>query len=276
MNFLLFIAVWASLISASASITFAEDLKPLRQSLTFHASFENGLDADFSRGEKTCLVKQDGSPVISPGTGRFGNSLHFNRKSLSGPTYHGRDVLNYSPESWNTTVSVWLRLNPDVDLEPGYCDPIQIVGGDSNQGFVFLEWSRDETPRLFRYAIRPLFSIWNPDNLKWDEIPPAKRPMVQVENAPFTADRWTHVVLTLENVNDKSRPQSGRLFINGELMGAVQGWDLSFGWNPEKVRLVLGAAYIGRMDDLAVFDRPLTAEEIQQLYHLENGVGDLY
>ena len=68
-------------------------------------------------------------------------------------------------QHWNTTVSVWLRLNPDLDLEPGYCDPVQIVGDDSKKGFIFLEFSKDETPRYFRYAIRPLFHIWNPDNV---------------------------------------------------------------------------------------------------------------
>ncbi len=80
-------------------------------------------------------------------------------------------MLNYNDENWSATVSVWLRLDPDRDLAPGYCDPVQIVGDDSKKGFIFLEWSKDETPRYFRYAIRPLFHIWNPTNVAWDNLP---------------------------------------------------------------------------------------------------------
>ena len=36
-------------------------------------------------------------------------------------------MLNYNDRNWSATVSVWLRLDPDKDLEPGYCDPVQIV-----------------------------------------------------------------------------------------------------------------------------------------------------
>ena len=138
--------------------------------------------------------------------GRFGGALHFRKKNNFRPVFKDAGVLGYNDKNWNATVSVWLRLNPDEDLEPGYCDPVQIVGDDSKKGFIFMEWSKDETPRYFRYAIRPLFHIWNPDNVQWDQIPFGKRPMVQVERAPFSRDAWTHAVFTLENINDKEKP----------------------------------------------------------------------
>ena len=40
--------------------------------------------------------------------------------------------------------------------------------------------------------------------------------------------------------------------------------------------LVLGASYVGHIDDLAVFDRPLTDAEVDRVYRLEKGVRDLY
>ena len=43
----------------------------------------------------------------------------------------------------------------------------------------------------------------------------------------------------------------------------------------DKVQLVLAAAYVGHMDDLAAFDRALTANEVAQLFALKNGVRDL-
>src|SRR4029078_11375295 len=136
-------------------------------------------------------------------------------------------------------------------------------------GFIFMEWSKDDTPRFFRYAIRPLVSIWNPDNLQWDAIPAEKRPMVQVAKAPFSRDTWTHLVFSLENVNDKSKRQLGRLHMNGKLQGIIDNWDLSMDWDPARVLLVLGASYVGHMDDLAVFDRALTDTEVRALYGLK-------
>ena len=185
-------------------------------------------------------------------------------------------MLDYDDKNWNASVSVWLRLDPDKDLEPGYCDPVQIVGDDGKKGFIFLEWSKDEKPRYFRYAVRPLFKIWNPDNRQWDQIPFDKRPMVQVKRAPFSREAWTHVVFTLENVNDKSKPQSARLYLNGKRQGSIDNWDLTFGWNPSRVLLVLGAAYVGHMDDLAIFNRALSDDEVKQLYGLKDGAGELW
>ncbi len=262
----------------------AQDHVTLSSSLTFHASFEQGLRADFSQGDPASYIKKGKELVPAPlneevqiavGEGKFGSALWFPKKGVTRPQYKGEGMLDYNGKSWSRTVSVWLRLDPDKDLEPGYCDPVQIVGDDSKKGFIFLEWSKDETPRLFRYAVRPLFPIWNPTDVKWDEIPAVKRPMVQVANAPFSRDAWTHVVFTLESINDKKGAPTARLYMNGELKGSIENWDLTFAWDPSQVGLVLGAAYVGYMDDLAVFDRALTGVEIKQLGSLKNGVKDL-
>lgn len=223
-----------------------------------------------------CVAKANKDAKLIDNAGRFGGALFFPHKSSFRPLFRNANVTGYNPTDWSTTVSVWLRLNPDRDLEPGYCDPIQIVGEDSKKGYVFLEFSKDETPRFFRYAIRPLFGIWNPDNVAWADIPFDKRPMVQVEQPPFSSKQWTHVVFTAEHVNNDSKPQLGRLYINGELQGTIENWNLKFDWEPAKVHLVLGASYVGHMDDLAVFNRALSTDEVKQLYALQNGVGELY
>ena len=51
---------------------------------------------------------------------------------------------------------------------------------------------------------------------------------------------------------------------------------LRFEWDPAKVLLVLGAAYVGYQDDLAAFDRALTDAEVEYVYGLKNGVRDLH
>lgn len=258
----------------------------LKSSLAFHASFDQGMNADFSKGDKACVIKKGKELVpcvpnedvkLVAGAGKFGGCLHFPKKGATRPQFSGVNMLGYNDKSWSATVSVWLKLTPDEDLEPGYCDPVQIVGDDGKKGFIFLEWSKDETPRFFRYAIRPLFEIWNPTNVQWADIPFEKRPMVQVAKAPFSREAWTHAVFTLSNVNskDKSAKPSGSLYLNGKLQGRIENWDLTFAWDPAHVALVLGAAYVGHLDDLAVFDRALSDAEVGQLYQLEGGVASL-
>ena len=262
----------------------ADVQQQLAAALTLHASFDDSLDADFSRGDAAAYVQASGglaaaSPTedvrIEPDAGRFGGALRFVRKNDLRPAFRSEGVLDYNGENWSTSVSVWLRLNPDEDLEPGYCDPVQIVGDDYKKGFIFLEWSKDEAPRFFRYAVRPLFEIWNPMELAWDAIPPEQRPMVQIERAPFSREEWTHVVFTLENVNRDDAVQSARLYLNGRPHGTIENWDLTLGWDPAQVLLVLGAAYVGQMDERTGYNRALTDQEVEVLHALPNGATGL-
>lgn len=271
-----------ALLLCLASPLVAQDA--LKSALVFHASFDSTLNADFSKGDKTCVIKKgkdfipcvpnDDVKLVAAG-GRFGGCVHFPKKGATRPQYTGVNMLGYNDRSWSATVSVWLRLTPDEDLEPGYCDPVQITGDDTKKGYIFLEFSKDETPRFFRYAVRPLFHIWNPTNVQWADIPFEKRPMVQVAKPPFNREKWTHVAFTLANVNDKAAKPSGSLFTDGQLKGRIENWDLTFGWDPASVALVLGASYVGHQDDLAVFDRALTDAEVARLFNLDGGVAAL-
>lgn len=267
----------------SSPISAQNPRTELRNALTLHASFDSILDADFSAGDRRCYYKK-GKELLPATTneelqidasgGKFGNGLVFTKKGNTRPIFLNDRVLQFDKKDWNLTVSCWLKLSPDLDLEPGYCDPIQIVGDDLKKGFIFLEWSKNETPRYFRFAIRPLFPIWNPKNIQWDEIPFDQRPMVQLQNAPFHRDAWTHVVFVLDHVN-QGKTATGKLYMNGELRGEIKNWDLSIDWDPSQVQLVLGASYVGKMDELSVFKKALSPEEIRELYQLPQGIQSL-
>jgi len=86
----------------------------LAKALTLHASFDKGLDADFSRGDKTCYVQQ--GPTLVPAkpnedvklaatAGRFGGALHFPRKGTYRPSFKDGGVLGYNAQSWSASVS---------------------------------------------------------------------------------------------------------------------------------------------------------------------------
>jgi hypothetical protein len=285
-NAILTSAFLASVFSSSlrADIVPPRPEDWLRASLALNASFDHGFDADFSRGDKACYLKASAGLVpcveseelkLVPEGGRHGGAVHFPKKGTTRPTFRGEGVLGYNDKEWSTSVSLWLKLTPDEDLEPGYCDPIQIVGDDTKKGFIFLEWSKDHSPRYFRYAIRPRIELWDPEGLGWEVVPEPRRPMVQLKTAPFSRDRWTHAVFTLDRINAGKDVNAGSLYLDGKKQGEIKGFDLTFGWDPAAVMLVLGAAYVGQIDDLAVFDRVISDQEVKALYGLEKGVADL-
>src|SRR4051812_36427959 len=68
----------------------------LKSALTFHASFDKDLKADFSKGDRTAYVKQGKEVVealpnedakIAEDAGRFGNALWFTKKAAFRPQY---------------------------------------------------------------------------------------------------------------------------------------------------------------------------------------------
>jgi hypothetical protein len=113
----------------------------LQDALTFHASFDNGVDADFARGDGTMYTQlqlrpqlevEEGLPteVLLEESGRFGNCLFFNTPDEVKGTrtfYKLKDNLEFKEEDWSGTISFWLRVTPDEDLRPGYTDPIQLT-----------------------------------------------------------------------------------------------------------------------------------------------------
>jgi hypothetical protein len=284
-----------TLLLASASLSLltpacvgsnAAETKPasLKQSLVLHASFDRGLDADFAAGDKTLYhaptgnrqQPQPGLPegqvALAKGEGRFGDGLRFNKKGKAVVFFKGDKNFGYNTNNWSATCSFWLRLDPDKDLEPGYCDPLQFVAQAWNEGNMFVEFSKDHTPRHFRYAIRAQLQYWNPKNLGWEAIPDAERPMVAMHKPPFTRERWTHVCFAFGNIYSGKKDGWGKLWLDGKLQGEMNGWQNTFNWEADKSAITIGLAYIGLFDDLAIFNRPLTDAEVKAIFEAKGGV----
>ena len=47
----------------------------------------------------------------------------------------------------------------------------------------------------------------------------------------------------------------------------------TFTWKPSQALVMLGLGYIGLWDELAIFNRALSAQEIKSLYELDGGCG---
>jgi hypothetical protein len=280
------IALASLLFAASGLPTLsAETASALRSALLLHASFDGRLDADFAVGDSKLYTAPTGNRsqarpglpdsnlvVHAKGEGRHGDALRFTQKMRPTVFFHGEKNLGYYTNGWSGAVSLWLRLDPDKDLQPGYCDPLQFVAQGWDEGNMFIEFSKDHTPRHFRYAILPVKKTWNPANRGWEDIPDKERPMVPVYQPPFTRDGWTHVVFCFGNINSGKQDGWGRLYLDGNDRGAFEHWPIAFNWDESKSALILGLSYIGWIDDVAVFNRPLTAAEARALHALKDGV----
>lgn len=274
---------------AGVAATPAAESATLARALTFHASFDTGADADFARGDARVFTAEDrnardrarpglpadGTVRLAAGAGRHGGALEFRGPTRSQVFYRGPANLGFRPQAWAGTVSLWLRLDPDRDLAPGYCDPFQFVGQKWTEGALFIEFTKDHQPRHFRFGIFPVTKFWNPHGKKLEEMTDAERPMVPVRRPIFAADRWTHIVVTFAGISTGATDGRGTLFVDGERIGTSAGWNHTFNWEPEKSALTLGLNYTGQLDDLAVFDRELDAAEVRTLHALPRGIAGL-
>ncbi len=277
----------AGLDAAPRSPSAEPSREALAKSLAFHAPFDGDAKAAFARGDpriytapKMALKDQrvgltSGNVSIAKGKGRFGDALEFRKKEQPAVFFLGDGNMPYAKENWSGTVSVWLSLDPDEDLEPGFADPIQITEREWNDGAFFVDFSKDDKPRHFRLGAFADRTVWDPKKREWDVVPVAERPMVDVGRKVFGRGRWTHVAFTFSRFNTGRDDGRAKLSIDGEPVGDLSARRQTFTWDPKKTVIWLGLSYIGLMDDLAVFDRELTAEEVRTLYRLEGGVRSL-
>jgi hypothetical protein len=261
----------------------------LRSALTFHAPFDGGADAAYAAGDArlhwapSFKERQKGQPGLPPGgtvgivtgAGRYGDALRFTQKPSPLVFFRGAGNMPYEKADWSGTVSFWLSVDPAEDLQPGFCDPVQITPRAWNDAAFFVEFEKRPESIPFRLGVYADFNVWNPTKRKFDEIPPAERPLVTVEQPPFGRGRWTHVVFTFERFNTGKPDGVARLYLDATPHGELDGRQQTFTWDPEENLIALGLGYIGLMDDLSIFNRALSPDEIRALHGLEGGVARL-
>ena len=260
----------------------------LGEGLLFHASFDHGPDADFARGDDVLYTASSydeldratpgiGNPdvAIAAGAGRFGDALQFARKNLHAIFYRAPGNMAYTASEWSGTISFWLSLDPAVDLAPGYCDPIQLTDSAYNDAAIWVDFT-NENPRQFRLGMFGDLSEWNPD-----EVPPSDNPffmdrLIAVDDPPFESGQWTHVAITFSGINTASGG-TANLYLNGSAQPkTMEGLNEAFTWDASRGEFRLGINYVGLFDELSIFDRSLSADEVGELYRLEAGVASLH
>jgi hypothetical protein len=248
--------------------------------LVFRASFDRSIDAELGGGDRKLYwapKMEVPSKTFSAGLPTSGVVTHekeggvtagylkFQKKAPEMVFFQAKGNMPYAKTNWSGTVSFWLRLTPDEDLEPGFTDPIQITDKAWDKSAFFVEFSKDEKPREFRLGVYADFDVWNPQNKKWEDIPMAEKPLAPVMRPPFTRENWTHVAFTFENFNTGKPNGIAKLYLNGEERGVLKERTQTFTWDYEKALIMLGLSYVGGFDELAIYDRTLSREEVRKL-----------
>lgn len=284
------------LIIAFIPMALAAERSELRASLTFFAPFDQSADAQFAKGDPKIYwapsmkaaaqakpgLSGDAGAVGDPGghvrlaanSGRFGGSLRFDKKANPMVFFRGKDNIAYATKDWSGTVSFWLRAS-FAELETGYCDPIQITPRMWNDAAFFVEFEKRGDSVPFRLGVYSDFKIWNPANRKWEDIPFAEKPLLEVNRPPFQGDRWTHVAFTFSHFNTGAKTGVARLYLNGESQGEISAREQTFQWDSNESRIMLGLSYVGFFDELAIFNRALQPEEVRNIHQLPKGIGAL-
>lgn len=272
------------------SFGLAADLSEMARALTFHASFDHGVDADFARGDRRFLhapshdkraeskpgLPPEGEVRMAEGVGRFGNALRFVKTSTLA-CFRASGNMAYRKTGWNGTVSFWLSVDPEADLAMGFCDPLQITSKAWNDAAFFVEFEKKTNAVPFRIGVYPDPAAWNPRNQKWEEMSPTEKPHVTVpEPTPFARGRWTHVVFTFEHFNTGRPDGVVTLYLDGRRVAQIPARQQTFTWDLDKTYIMMGIGYLGLWDELAIFNRALTAEEVGRLHALPTGVAGLH
>lgn len=283
----------ASLVLASLNAAPADNatmVQALSQSLTFYASYDGTTNATFAKGDprihtllkpKPNFLAQPGIDTLdmtflAPGKGLHGDALQFTRREARWLFYASEENVPFHKKNWSGTVSFWLSLDPEKDLAPGYCDPIQITPRAWNDASFFVDFDKEGDPRDFRLGAFADLKVWNPDGRKVDDIPETHRPLVKVQAPPFDRGKWTHVSFTWKKFNTDKKDGVATLYLDGKQRGEVRDWKQTFTWGPdEESRILIGLNYIGLFDELSCFDRALSADEIAYLSKQSEGLGKL-
>jgi hypothetical protein len=274
----LVLCLTAALVPAPAGPAGANEAS-LRKAVTLYASFDEAVRADFGGGqftldtrsnhetEKGKFVFTRGLPAkvfrIARGRGVSGGALEATDVlPRNGRIFFpAKGNLAYKKGGWGGALSVWVNTDPNKVLKTSFCDPVQITQKGANNGGIWFDFN-DAKPRDLRMGVFPAV----PEGQKPVAESDPQAPMVRVPGVGFKSGDWHHVALTWKNLDTGRKDALAALYIDGKRIGQMADRELAMGWDLDRTGIYVAVNYIGLLDELALFNRPLTAAEVSLLH----------
>jgi hypothetical protein len=273
------IATAFAVLPAVAWTADPEKEDTMLKAVTLYASFDREVKADVGGGDLTLSTRfnhetEQGKFVFEKGfdakafriardKGRHGGALEaVDVLPRNGRIFFpARGNIAFNKGGWGGAVSVWINTDPDTLLKTKFCDPIQITEKGANNGGIWFDFN-DAKPRDMRHGAFPAVAEGQTP-IKEDD---PKAPMVRVPKVGFKSGDWHHIVLTWKNFDTGKPDAVSALYIDGKLIGEIKDREIAMNWNLDKAGIYVAVNYIGLLDELAIFNRPLTAEEVLRLH----------
>lgn len=278
MRALLPCAVAALLAAAPAPAQPEPDA--LKKAVTLYASFDEHVWADVAGGGKMLNTRYNhpsrpGTFVVEPGFNDNVFHVARGRGVAGGGALEATDVLPrngrvffpargnlaYDPKGWGGALSVWCQTDPNNSLKTSFCDPVQITEKGANNGGLWVDFN-DARPRDLRHGAFPAV----PAGQKGVAEDDPKAPLVRVPRVAWRAGDWHHVVLSWSGFDTGKADAVSQLYIDGRLIGEVRDRPIAMNWDVDRTGVYVAVNYVGLLDELALFRRPLTADEVKQLH----------
>ena len=268
-------------------LSSGDDKKSLKEVLTFHASFDGKLEADHAAGDSSFYTLVAKKQEI----GLKASEEHIFHEKGKGPLWRlpplsldqgtarspsqRRTMSCFERRAGRERFSFWLRTSPDEDLDPGLHQiQSKLHRRAHSMAACFLN-SESKIHAPCRLGVFADKLSWNPEGKPNKEIALADRPLITAEGHPFSRDRWTHIVFTWEGFNHGDKEGVAKLYLDGKLRGELTNWPQQYTWNLDETKINLGVKYIGGLDEVSCFSRALAGGEVESLFGLEKGVGEL-
>ncbi len=233
----------------------------LRAHILFFTNFEKGVDALDSLGDPLATFDTANTNHIKKG-GNPDGYLSFN-PNAGALNYAGKDNLAYSANSaWSGSIAFWLKVDI-ARFETTYPEPFHIGKKDGggypwDDAVVFVDFKKaDNTLRFGCY----------PDKEKeqdiTDQVVAARVISVPVNWQP---NDWHHIAITWSNFNSGKADAEWVLYVDGNRAGHKGPLQQHVTWDIETLVMRFNHfKYPGEVDEIAVFDKVLTSDEVKYL-----------
>jgi hypothetical protein len=251
----------------------------LLRAVTFYASFDEQVRADSGGGERApstrCnhetekgrFVFEKGIDTqifrIAKGQGLAGGALEATDVlPRNGRIFFpARGNLAYSRSGWSGAVSLWVNTDPNTLLKTRFCDPVQITQKGAGDGGLWVDFN-DARPRDLRHGAFPAV----PEGQSPIKEEDPKAPIVRVPRIDWKSGDWHHVVLSWKNLDTGKANAVSALYIDGKLQGQIKDRALAMAWDLDQTGIYVAVNFIGRLDELGLFQRALSPDEIAKLH----------